>query len=184
MGDGIRGVVEGVSRSDGHRFSKDAEEAVELLAGLGVAGDAHAGATVQHRSRVRVDPTQPNLRQVHLIGAELHDELAGRGFTVAPGDLGENLTTRGIDLLALPTGTVLRIGDTALVAVTGLRNPCGQLDGFAEGLKAAVLDRAPDGSLVRRGGVMGVVIQGGTVRPGDAVVAGMPPGRPEPLRPV
>jgi MOSC domain-containing protein YiiM len=176
--------VSAVSRDAAHRFSKAPVDAIELLVGLGLSGDAHAGVTVQHVSRVRRDPSQPNLRQVHLIHAELHDELAGLGFTVAPGDMGENVTTRGVDLLALPTGTRLRMGDTAVVEVTGLRNPCVQLDRFATGLMAAVLDRAPDGSLIRKAGVMSVVVSGGDVRAGDPITVELPDGPHRPLEPV
>ncbi len=158
-----------------HAFSKGTRESITLLAGLGVEGDAHCGVTVKHRSRVAQDPTQPNLRQVHLMHTELHDELNARGFQVAPGDLGENVTTRGIDLLGLPVGTRLHLGDAAVVEVTGLRNPCVQLDHFQKGLLAAVLDRAPDGSLIRRSGVMAVVVSGGVVRAGDAIEAVLPP---------
>lgn len=158
-----------------HAFSKPVREAIALLAGLGVEGDAHAGVTVKHRSRVAQDPTQPNLRQVHLIQGELLDDLNARGFTVTPGDLGENVTTRGIDLLALPRGARLRLGPDAVVEVTGLRNPCVQLDRFQQGLMKAVLDRAPDGSLIRRSGIMAVVVSGGVVRAGDAVEILMPP---------
>jgi MOSC domain-containing protein YiiM len=123
--------VVAVARSARHTFSKDTETAIRLLAGLGVEGDAHAGETVKHRSRVAADPTQPNLRQVHLVHAELFEELGERGFAVAPGDIGENVTTRGLALLALPTGTRLHLGGTAVVEVTGLRNPCAQLDSFS-----------------------------------------------------
>jgi MOSC domain-containing protein YiiM len=119
-----QGVVVAVSRDTDHRFSKPSTDEIRLLTGLGVEGDAHAGVTVQHRSRVAADPMQPNLRQVHLIQAELHEELHEQGFGVAPGELGENITTRGLDLLGLPRGTVLRLGDSATVEVTGLRNPC------------------------------------------------------------
>jgi hypothetical protein len=178
------GTVESVHASGDHRFSKAAVAHVELLAGLGVAGDAHYGASVRHRSRVARDPDQPNLRQVHLVSGELHDELRARGFAVGPGDLGENVTTRGLDLLDLPTGTVLRVGDTALVAVTGLRNPCRQLDDFQAGLMDAVLDRADDGALVRRAGVMGVVLLGGEVHPGDPIAVSLPPTPHRPLHPV
>jgi MOSC domain-containing protein YiiM len=167
-------VVVAVCRAQEHQLGKARVERVRLVAGLGVDGDAHAGRTVQHRSRVRRDPTQPNLRQVHLIAAELHEELRSRGFAVAPGDMGENVTTRGIDLLALPGGTRLRLGGDAVVELTGLRNPCVQLDGFQHGLMAAVLDRDGDGNLVRRSGVMGVVVEGGEVRPGDAVAVDLP----------
>lgn len=139
-------------------------------------GDAHFGTTVQHRSRVARDPTQPNLRQVHLIGTELHDELLGRGFDVAPGELGENLTTRGVDLLGLAAGTRLTFGGGAVVEITGLRNPCKQLEGHTPGLMAALLDRDADGGLVRKAGVMGVVLRGGDVRPGDRIDVASPPG--------
>jgi MOSC domain-containing protein YiiM len=170
-----------VHRSAEHRFSKDAQPVVRLLAGLGVEGDAHCGATVRHRSRVAQDPSQPNLRQVHLIAAELFDELRVEGYEVRPGDLGENITTAGLDLLALPTGTRLVIGADAVVEVTGLRNPCGQIDGFRRGLRAKVLERGPDGHLVRKAGVMGIVLAGGVVTDGDAVAVELPDGPHVPL---
>ena len=173
--------VVAVARSDRHTFSKDTDTAIRLLAGLGVEGDAHAGETVKHRSRVAADPTQPNLRQVHLVHAELFEELGERGFAVAPGDIGENVTTRGVALLALPTGTRLHLGGTAVVEVTGLRNPCAQLDSFQPGLMAAVLDRDAAGRLVRKAGIMGVVLVGGEVRPGDPIRITLPP---EPHRPL
>ena len=176
--------VTAVARSKGHTFSKPTEMSIRLLAGLGVEGDAHMGETVKHRSRVRVDPTQPNLRQVHLIHAELHDELKTRGFDVRPGDVGENITTSGIDLLGLPTGAVLRIGDSAVLRVTGLRNPCAQLDGFQKGLTAAVLDRDAAGNLIRKAGVMAVVVEGGDVRPGDPIQVELPSGPHQALMPV
>ncbi|HEX9063833.1 MAG TPA: MOSC domain-containing protein, partial [Streptosporangiaceae bacterium] len=155
-----------------------------LLAGLGVAGDAHAGRTVQHRSRVARDPSAPNLRQVHLIHAELHDELNGSGFAVPPGGMGENITTRGIDLLGLPEGTRLKIGPQVVLEVTGLRNPCTQLDGFRPGLMRAVLDRDRDGALVRKAGVMAIVLTGGEVSPGDPITVRRPASPHRPLRPV
>lgn len=167
-------TVVSVARDDGHRFSKRLAPAIRLLAGLGVEGDAHCGATVKHRSRVAADPTQPNLRQVHLIQGELFDELAAKGFTVAPGDLGENIVTRGLDLLALPRGTRLRLGAAAEIELTGLRNPCAQIEAFRTGLLAAVLDRDAAGGLVRKAGVMAVVLAGGEVGRGDAVVATLP----------
>lgn len=176
--------VAAVHRSSSHSFNKFAEDVIALEAGLGVVGDAHAGKTVKHRSRVRRDPTVPNLRQVHLLHAELFDELMAAGFAVWPGELGENVTTRGLDLLALPTGTRLRLGGSALIEITGLRNPCSQLDKFQPGLMAAVLDRAADGSLVRKAGVMGVVLDGGEVRPGDAIQVKLPAGEHRPLAPV
>jgi len=167
-------TVMAVNRSPGHGFSKTPADAVRLIAGHGVEGDAHAGDTVKHRSRVAIDPNQPNLRQVHLIHAELFDELAGRGFDIRPGDLGENVTTRGIDLLALPRGALLRLGEDAVVEVTGLRNPCAQIDAFRPGLLAAVLDRGSDGEVIRKAGIMGIVRAGGDVRPGDGIAVTLP----------
>jgi hypothetical protein len=167
-------VVTAVARSSRHSFSKAVEPLIRLLAGVGVEGDAHAGTTVQHRSRRRWRPDEVNLRQVHLIHAELHDELCTAGFDVAPGQLGENVTTRGVELLDLPAGTRLRLGRDAVVEVTGLRNPCVQLDRFRPGLMAAVLDRDSCGGLVRKAGVMGVVLSGGPVRPGDPVLVELP----------
>jgi len=164
-----------------HSFSKPVVEAIRLLAGLGVEGDAHLGVTVKHQSRVKVDPTQPNLRQVHLIQSELHAELAAAGFAVVPGDLGENVTTRGIDLLGLPTGAKLRLGPDAVVEITGLRNPCSQIDGFRQGLLKQVLGRDEAGNLVRKAGVMGIVLAGGTVRPGDPIAVELPPRPHRPL---
>ena len=169
-------IVTAVSRSSGHTMSKPNVESLRLLAGLGGAGDAHAGETLQHRSRVRQDLTQPNLRQVHLIHAELHDELRAQGFVLATGELGENVTTRGIDLLGLPTGAVLYLG-AAAVELTGLRNPCTQLDGLQPGLMAAVLDRDEHGGLVRKSGVMAIVVAAGEVRAGDAIGIELPAGR-------
>jgi MOSC domain-containing protein YiiM len=180
----MRGTVIAVCRSPRHKFSKSTELSIRLLAGLGVEGDAHMGETVMHRSRVRVDPSQPNLRQVHLIHAELHDDLKAAGFKVQPGAIGENITTSGIDLLGLPTGTVLRIGKSAVIRITGLRNPCTQLDGFQPGLTAAVLDRDAEGRVVRKAGVMSVVLQSGEVVPGDAITLELPPDPHLPLLPV
>jgi MOSC domain-containing protein YiiM len=163
------GDVIAVSSSPGHSFGKAVREGIELVAGLGVQGDAHCGETVKHRSRVRQDPTQPNLRQVHLIHAELFEELAQQGFTVTPGDIGENVTTRGIDLLGLPRDTLLAFPSGAVLRITGLRNPCSQLDRFAPGLMEALIERGPGGRLRRKAGVMAVVLEGGRVRPGDMV---------------
>jgi MOSC domain-containing protein YiiM len=170
------GVVTAVSRSGTHTFSKARQTSIRLVAGLGVESDAHQGATVRHRSRVARDPTQPNLRQVHLIHAELHDELAARGFDIAPGEMGENVTTRGVPLLDLPVGTRLRLGLDAVVEPTGLRNPCAQLDRFQHGLLAAVLERGAGGTLVRKAGVMSVVVAGGEVAPGDEIEIELPSG--------
>ena len=178
------GTVVAVSRSPTHSMSKPSEAATRLLAGVGVQGDAHQGALVKHRSRVARDPTQPNRRQVHLIHAELHDELAARGFSVGPGQMGENVTTRGVDLLGLPAGARLHLGDTAVIEVTGLRNPCVQLDGLQKGLMAATLDHGPDGYLIRKAGVMAIVLTDGDVRPGDPIRVGLPEGALRPLEPV
>ena len=175
------GRVVAVNRCARHRFSKDPAEAVRLIEGFGVEGDAHAGATVQHRSRKRWRPELPNLRQVHLLHAELLDELP---FDLSPGDVGENVLTRGVDLLGLPSRARLHLGSAAIVEVTGLRNPCVQLDRHAPGLMEAMLRRKPDGTVVRLAGVMGVVVAGGEVRAGDPVVVELPSGAPAPLRPV
>jgi len=167
-------TVLAVHRSASHDFSKYPEDAITLVEGLGVEGDAHAGATVQHRSRVKRDPTAPNLRQVHLLQSELFDTLVEQGHAVFPGDLGENVTTRGIDLLSLPVGTILRLGAMAEVEITGLRNPCSQIDRFQPGLTAKVLDRDANGGLVRKAGVMAVVRRGGSVRRGDNIAVQLP----------
>jgi MOSC domain-containing protein YiiM len=168
------GLVEAVSQRSTHSFSKQPTMWIRLLAGLGVEGDAHLGTTVKHRSRVARDPAQPNLRQVHLLHRELLETLESQGFVIGPGDIGENILTRGLDLLGLPTGAVLRLGSTARVRVTGLRNPCIQLDRFKPGLMAATLDRDAAGNLIRKAGVMAVVLTTGDVRPGDAIDVIMP----------
>ncbi|WP_428486572.1 MOSC domain-containing protein [Rhodopila sp.] len=169
----MAGIVEAVSQGSTHRFSKQPRLWITLLTGLGVEGDAHLGTTVKHRSRVARDPTQPNLRQVHLLHRELLAELRLHGFVIGPGQIGENILTGGIDLLGLPTDTVLRIG-TASIRVTGLRNPCVQLDRFKPNLMAATLGRDADGNLIRKAGIMGVVMTGGEVRPGDVIEVSLP----------
>jgi len=178
------GLVTAVSLRKGHHFSKTNSLSIRLLKGLGVDGDAHMGETVKHRSRVAKDPTQPNLRQVHLLHEELFDELQTRNFVVRPGEMGENVTTRGIDLLGLPAGTRLRLGEAAIIEITGLRNPCVQIDRFQKGLLAATLDRDADGNLVRKAGIMGIVLAGGHVRPGDAIKIEFPPEPHRRLQPV
>lgn len=180
----MAGVVTAVAASETHQLAKAPRTSIRLLAGVGVEGDAHAGATVQHRSRVALDAARPNLRQVHLLHAELHEELQAAGFDVAASRMGENVTTRGVELLALPTGTRLRLGVEAIVEVTGLRNPCAQLDGLQAGLMAAALGRDEQGALVRRAGVMAVVVAGGEVTPGDAIEVELPAGPRRPLGPV
>jgi MOSC domain-containing protein YiiM len=180
----MSGKVLAVSRSGGHTFTKETQGVIRLIAGIGVEGDAHAGVTVQHRSRVARDPSQPNLRQVHLIHAELHDELQAAGFTVSAGQMGENITTRGLALLALPTGTRLRLGSEAAIEITGLRNPCVQLDGLQAGLMSALVYRDEHGDIIRKAGVMAVVLAGGEVRPGDTITVELPPEPHQPLLPV
>mgnify|MGYP006172805835 CR=1 FL=1 len=180
----VTGLVTGLAVAPRHRFSKESVAEVRLLAGHGVEGDAHAGPTVQHRSRKRWRPQEPNLRQVHLLASELLEELRGKGYDVAPGRLGENVTTSGVDLLALPTGTVLRLGDEAEVEVTGLRNPCVQIDRYSEGLMAEVLGRDDAGEVVRRAGVMGIVRTSGTVQVGDPLTVVLPAEPHRPLGPV
>src|SRR5260370_153109 len=178
------GIVVAVSRSATHTLTKPNEERIRLLAGLGVEGDAHQGATVKHRSRVARDPTVPNWRQVHLIHAELFDELRDAGFDVRPGLMGENITTRGFDLLGLPAGTRLHLGQNAVVEVTGLRNPCQQLNKLQPGLMNATLARAADGNLIRKAGIMGIVVAGGEVGEGDPIEIELPTEPYLPLVPV
>jgi MOSC domain-containing protein YiiM len=176
--------VVGVSCDGKHNFSKRARSSIRLIAGLGVEGDAHLGIKVQHLSRIRRDPDSPNLRQVHLIHSELHDELRGKGFAVEAGDMGENITTRGIDLLGLPMNARLHLGPDAIVEVKGLRNPCSQLDGLQNGLMAATLDKDAAGKVIRKAGVMGIVIASGTVSPGDVIWVEVPDGPRVSLAPV
>ncbi|MBM3217654.1 MAG: MOSC domain-containing protein [Candidatus Rokubacteria bacterium] len=177
-------IVTAVHRSATHTMSKPTQASIRLLEGLGVEGDAHHGATVKHRSRVKRDPTAPNLRQVHLIHAELHEELARAGFKIVAGQMGENITTRGVDLLGLPTGTRLHLGDSAVVEVTGLRNPCHQLDGIQPGLMEATLERHATGALVRKAGIMAIVLVGGEVHAGDTLRVELPPEPHRSLEPV
>jgi MOSC domain-containing protein YiiM len=178
------GLIVAVHSKATHGVGKVSRASVRLLPGLGVEGDAHMGATVKHRSRVAAEPEQPNLRQVHLIHAELHDELGARGFEVAPGEMGENVTTRGVALLDLPTGARLHLGKEAVIEITGLRNPCSQLDGIQNGLMKAVLDRDADGNVVRKAGVMSIVLSGGEIRAGDPIRVELPPEPHRPLEPV
>ena len=180
----MRPLVTAVSRSNGHTFSKPNALTIRLVAGLGVEGDAHYGDKVQHVFHARRNPDAPNLRQVHLIHEELFDGLRTGGFQVRPGDIGENVTTRGLDLLALPTGTILQIGNEAVVEITGLRNPCRQIDAFAKGLTAAVLGRDAQGQLIRKAGVMAIVVKSGDVTVGDAIAMELPAGVHRPLLPV
>lgn len=180
----MQGEIIAVSRDGEHRFSKENQAVIELVAGLGVRGDAHLGTLVQHRVRVRENPNRPNLRQVHLIHSELFEELAAAGYDLYPGAIGENITTRGLNLLQLPTGTKLHLGRDAVVEVTGLRNPCRQVDAFRPGLMQALLFKHPDGSLGRKSGIMGIVLAGGEVRVGDSIRAELPEEPHHPLKPV
>lgn len=172
---GVSGKVVAVAASKTHTFSKPVADSITLLQGLGVEGDAHCGVTVKHRSRVATDPSQPNLRQVHLIHQELIEQLKVQGFAVTAGSMGENITTSGVDLLALPRGTTLQIGESAKIEITGLRNPCAQLDQYQTGLTRAVLEKRPDGELIRKAGIMGVVRESGIIRAGDKIVVTLPP---------
>lgn len=177
-------IITAVSSSEKYSFSKPNRESIRLIAGYGVEGDVHAGKTVKHRYMMKKDPTQPNFCQVHLIHAELHDELNGQGFDVAAGQMGENITTRGIDLLGLPTGAKLRLGPDAVIEITGLRTPCHQLNDFQAGLMAAVLDRDQEGNLIRKAGVMSIVLADGVVQAGDSINIELPPQPHQPLGPV
>ncbi|MEH6401923.1 MAG: MOSC domain-containing protein [Sneathiella sp.] len=178
------GTVVAVSTSRSHTFKKQVVENITLREGHGVIGDAHMGETVKHRSRVAVDPTQLNLRQVHLIHEELLVELRLQGFEVGPGALGENILTQNIDLLSLPKDTILRIGGSAVVQITGLRNPCKQLDNYQLGLTKAVLARDEKGNLIRKAGIMGVVLSDGEVSPLDTIQIEFPLAPHQKLEPV
>jgi MOSC domain-containing protein YiiM len=175
------GRVVAVAKDGAHRFSKPTCPSITLIEGYGVRGDAHAGPTVQHLARMRADPTRPNLRQVHLIPAELFADLAERGFAVGPGQLGENITTAGVDLVALPRGTRLAIGDQAEVEITGLRNPCAQLDGLVPGLMRQLIHTDDTGAVVRTAGVMSIITRAGEIRPGDPIQLTLPPLPHQPL---
>lgn len=175
-------TVRALHRSAEYTFAKETCASLELVAGIGVAGDAHAGATVRHRSRIERDPNQPNLRQVHLFDGEVLDMLASEGFGVHPGALGENVTTTGLDVLSLPTGTLLRIGDAALLGLTGIRNPCAQIEARYPGLLKRMVHRDDADHLHRLTGAMAVVLQPGSVRVGDMIDVQLPPGAPQPLQ--
>ena len=177
----MKPIIVAVSRSPEHTFSKQNEESIRLIEGYGVEGDAHAGETVKHRYLVRKDPTLPNIHQVHLIQIELLEELNAKGFSVNPGDLGENITTRGVDLLGLPTGTKIKIGTQAIIELKTLRNPCVQIDQFQKGLLKEVLYKNEEGEVIRRAGVMGIILEGGIVRPKDEIVINLPPKPHMPL---
>lgn len=174
-------TVHSVHVSPEHSFSKVTKDSINLVAGFGVEGDAHAGPTVKHRSRVAIDPTTPNLRQVHLIPYETLAALGDDGFKVLPGNLGENITTSEIDLHSLPVGALLRIGPDALIALTGLRNPCQQIDQFQDGLLKKCLPKDSEGNIQRRAGVMGIAISSGAITAGDEISVSLPPQPHKPL---
>lgn len=178
----MNGIIIAVSKSTGHTFSKPNQGSIRLLAGLGVDGDAHMGEKVKHLSRVRKNPDQPNLRQVHLIHSELHDELRAKGFNVSAGQMGENITTRGVDLLGLPKGTRLHLGNSAVVEVTGLRNPCEQIDHFQDGMLKECVEKDEEGNVIRKAGIMSIVLVGGDVFPDDPIRIEYPEGEHEPLQ--
>ena len=180
----MTGEVLAVCANGTHSFSKPSQAQIRLLEGLGVEGDAHMGATVKHRSLVARNPSQPNLRQVHLMHGELLDELRAKGFEVTAGGMGENIVTRGLPLLDLARGTRLRLGPEAVIEVTGLRHPCKQLNGYQSGLMKALLDKDDDGNIVRKSGVMAIVLTGGPVKPGDIIEVEAPEGPHRPLEPV
>ncbi len=171
----ILSSVISLSKSQGHNFSKSVYSSITLVKGEGVDGDAHRGMTVKHRSRVKVDPTQPNLRQVHLIHYELIQELQDKGFNVQAATMGENITTKNIDLLSLPKGTKLKIGKDVILEITGLRNPCKQLDNFQKGLTSAVLDKDDKGNVIRKAGIMAIVLMSGKISIGDSIIIDLPP---------
>ena len=177
------GKVLALSKSAAHTLIKEGQNSLTLLTGLGIEGDAHLGVSVKHRSRVRKDPSAPNLRQVHLIHSELHHELRKKGFKISSGEMGENITTKGIDLLALPENSRLKMGGT-VIRITGLRNPCHQLETLQDGLMNAVLDKGKNGELIRKAGVMGVVLKGGNINVGDEIEVVYPDGELKKLNPV
>jgi len=166
-------TVIAVASDSEHNFSKITKPAITLVAGFGVKGDAHAGVTVKHRSRVAKDPSQPNLRQVHLIHQELFEDLSKQGYEVVAGQVGENIVTRGISLLDLPTGTKLEIGE-AIIEITGLRNPCHQLNQIKDGLMQKLVFKTENGDVVRLCGVMAIVLRGGDIKEGDEIQAILP----------
>jgi MOSC domain-containing protein YiiM len=174
VGEGAVPLVAALAQSSHHGFSKQPVQSVTLVAGEGVAGDAHCGRTVRHRSRVRQDPYQPNLRQVHLLAAELLDELEAEGFRLATGDLGENVLTSGVNLLAMPRGTQLRFPMGTCLELTGLRNPCSQIEAFRPGLLGQVMRKTADGEIERRAGVMAIVLTGGAIAVGDPIEVILP----------
>lgn len=177
----LPGTVVSVSRDDQHRFSKPAVSSIRLLAGIGIEGDSHAGATVQHRYEKKRNPSAPNLCQVHFIAAELFDDLVTDGYTVRPGELGENVTTAGIDLMTLPLRTRLHLGAEAVVSITGMRSPCSLINGYQTGLMKQLISTDATGTVQRRGGIMGVVVTGGVVNPGDSIRVQLPSGEQLPL---
>jgi MOSC domain-containing protein YiiM len=180
QGSAPNGTVLAVSVDGKHRFSKMSRLSITLTSGHGIEGDAHSGPFVRHRYLARRDPKAPNLRQVHLIPSELFDALRTSGFDVCPGDLGENIATVGLNLESLPLGTMLHLGASATLELTGLRTPCVLIDRFKSGLK----DRLQDGGPRFRAGVMAIVTEGGEVSCGDRIRAVLPAPPHLPLPPL
>lgn len=172
--------VIGVHVGSAHTFSKTSQDVIRLIENHGVEGDAHAGSCDQHLFHIRRFGEQPNLRQVHLIQAEFFDEVAEKEHVVRSGELGENITTRSVDLLNLPTGTRLQLGRDAIIELTGLRNPCHQIDQFQEGLLQHCKEATPNG-VVRKAGVMAIVLHGGDVKANDRIMVDLPAGPHRPL---
>jgi MOSC domain-containing protein YiiM len=167
----MHGTVVSVNSSPTGGIGKDPQPQITLVANHGVEGDFHAGANVRHRSRAASTPEAPNLRQVHLIHSELFDEVAALGIDVKPGQMGENITTRGLSILDLTVGTRLHVGESAVIEITGLRNPCKQLNDIDKRLLGEVARKLEDGTIMRKAGIMGIVLEGGVIRPGDAIRA-------------
>lgn len=137
------GRVVGLAGERLHRFSKSARESLVLLKGLGAGGDVHAGPFVRHRYLARLQPKMANLRQVHLIPSELFEALRVDGYALRAGDLGENILTAGLDLEALPLGTILKLGAQATIELTGLRTPCVLIDRSSPDLRPRCSSNSP-----------------------------------------
>jgi MOSC domain-containing protein YiiM len=175
----LRGTVVAVASKEKHEFSKRTRHAITLVEDHGVEGDVHAGRVIQHRYLAKKMPVMPNNRQVHLIASELFTELGLSGFNVSPGELGENITTAGLDLTNLPLGTRLRLGSSAVVEITGLRTPCSLIDRFQKGLKRAMIMKHEQPRF--RCGVLGVAKATGKIAPGDPIIVELPSFSLQPL---
>ena len=176
------GWVFAICSSPKHGFSKQPQRSIRLLAGRGVEGDAHCGETVQHLYLKRRNPLAPNRMQVHLLQSELFDELAFVGYALTAGQLGENITTRGIGLLNLPQGTRLHLGGEAVVELTGLRTPCKLIEDFKPGLLKQVISRDAANKVLAKAGVMAIVLHGGDVHERSPIRVEYPAARHVPLQ--